>query len=412
MMTTSSDLFLVALAFIAPAVQSLGPGSALAFPPERPHSRDMDVDTFRGRGDPDYTLAFIRAMAFAGQHPGTRFLLNCNSSSSVGTYFTITSGFRIPSQTTLEATSRTACFINFAPSLEQTPQPFIIDLTGSESVTIRDLTVHSYSHSAPKVGLLLERNKTDGAAGHHVIENVTVDGLFRIAPVYSISSEENLWISDTFAVRGGGAGAAFYTSASDQYGVCQSLECQKGASSNLSLWMFGCHLVNTETGGSGVTDVLEATGVGDHSYNSLYISLPRENPGVAAGFLFVGPRENQGTNSSVQVLSTRVEHGAYLARFVNDSRTNSGTISRLAFRDNTFDSAYARHIFSAAEGVTIDASRFSNNSASGTPANSSEFDRVTKTSFDEDYGTLTIRHSAGGNRYVGTTQLSPGAPKR
>ncbi len=403
---TSLLISLLVLPLTTSAAESAIPRSRLSFSPVDVQSHELSVNAFRESGDPDYTLAFTRAMAYAAEHPGTRLELLCDSASKVGTFFKITSGFSIPSQTTLEASSRTACFIDFAPASRSSAAAFIISLIGSDSVTLRNLTVHSYSGVPPKVGMILERNKTNGTAGHHLIENVTVEGRFSVAPVYSISSEENLWISNTFVARGGGAKTAFYTAGQDHYHVCQGADCQQGSVSNLSLWMVGGHLINAQLNGNGITDVLDATGVGDHSYISTYIGLPSEAPGTASGFVLEGPQKGQGTNSSVQVISARVENGAYMARFVNGSQTTSGTISRLVFRDNTYASGHASELFSAAEGVTIANSRFSNNSASGTTADTADFDRVINTTFDEDYQSISIRTFAQGDRFLGTTSVS------
>ena len=367
---------------------------------------ERTVNDFRQRTDPDYTLAFKRAMEYAAQHPGTRLTLLCDSDGNVGSFFTITSGFWIPSHTTLEASSRSACFIDFIPAPKSPADSFIVSLKGSDSVTLRNLTVNSYSDSPPKVGVLLERGKDNGAAGHHVIENVTVEGRFSIAPVYSISSEENLWISDSFLAQGGGAKAAFYTAGEDHLAVCRGADCQTGMSSNLSLWMFAGHVVNSQPDGNGIVDVLDATGVGDHSFFSTYVGLNSKQPGTASGFVFEGPQIGQGTNSSVQVLSSRIENGAYMVRFVNGTQTTSGTMSRFVFRDNTYGSEHARKLFFAAEGVAIQDSRFSNNDASGTPGNSSEFGTVLRTSFDEDHQAIVIRTLAQGNRFVGSASIS------
>src|SRR5438309_1005087 len=98
----------------------------------------VSLNDFKQGNDPDYTMAFERAMKYASVHPGSRILLPCDTSSKVGSFFTLTRGFTIPNATTLEGSSRAACFINYEPSSNPGETPAIISLVGSDSVTLRN----------------------------------------------------------------------------------------------------------------------------------------------------------------------------------------------------------------------------------------------------------------------------------
>ena len=368
------------------------------------NQESISINDFRQQGEGDYTAAFKRAMAYAAVHPGTRIILPCDPAGKIGTFFNIREGFDIPSQTVLEGTNSNACFVNYSPPPKAGRNDAVIRLIGVTGVTLRSFTLTTDPKSPAKVGILMIRNSTNGAAGNHVIQNLAIQGSYKVAAVYSISSEENFWLSNTMSLMGGGAASVFYTADQDNYRVCEK-NCQRGSASNLSLWMIANHIINYQSNSAGVTDVLSSSGVGDHSFQNMYIGLRTNANDTSAGFIFEGPRSDGGTNSSIQILSSRVENGSNFARFTNGAQTNAGRISHLSVRDNSYASSSATTIFYSSTGVLLDGARFSNNTVSGSANNSSSFDKVTNSTFDEDSQTITIRTFAQNNRFFGTSQM-------
>jgi hypothetical protein len=94
----------------------------------------------------------------------------------------------------------------------------ILDFRGTQAAGVEDLKVYGDSRTTPKTGILLGRNST-ASAGFHLFVNVSVEGYFSKAAVYSIASEENVWIRPHISLLGGGAKYCFYTSQGDDLGV-------------------------------------------------------------------------------------------------------------------------------------------------------------------------------------------------
>lgn len=94
----------------------------------------------------------------------------------------------------------------------------IIDLRGTQGAAIKDLKLYGDQTLTPKTGLLLGRTSS-ASAGVHIFDNISVEGYFTKAAVYSIASEENKFYSPFIALLGGGAKYCFYTSQGDDLSV-------------------------------------------------------------------------------------------------------------------------------------------------------------------------------------------------
>lgn len=114
----------------------------------------------------------------------------------------------------------------------------ILSLKGAQGCSVRDLELYGDQTTTPKTGLLLGRTSA-ASAGKHFIQNVLVDGYFSKAAVYSIASEENTWINNTFILNGGGAINAYYTAQGDGLAV-DGLT----GSSNVGVWHYGTEIFN------------------------------------------------------------------------------------------------------------------------------------------------------------------------
>jgi hypothetical protein len=94
----------------------------------------------------------------------------------------------------------------------------VVDLLGIHAVAMSNITIYGDSVSVPKTGLLCARD-SGNSAGYHIFRNVSVQGYFSKAAVYSIASEENLWDKLSIYLYGGGAKHCFYTSQGDGLAV-------------------------------------------------------------------------------------------------------------------------------------------------------------------------------------------------
>jgi hypothetical protein len=96
----------------------------------------------------------------------------------------------------------------------------MLDLTGSNSVSLRDLHVWGESAAKPSVGVVMSRPPPAGTAnsGGHLFTNVMVSGFFTEAAVVSLSSEVNKYIDCTFQNAEPG-GAAFWTESGNVMGL-------------------------------------------------------------------------------------------------------------------------------------------------------------------------------------------------
>lgn len=65
----------------------------------------------------------------------------------------------------------------------------IIDLSNSGHCVLEDFTINAQSNSA-YIGILLAR-KASESSGNHLLRNITINGAFTLAGIYSISSEGN-----------------------------------------------------------------------------------------------------------------------------------------------------------------------------------------------------------------------------
>lgn len=94
----------------------------------------------------------------------------------------------------------------------------VLDFRGTQAAGLDNIKVYGDQTLTPKTGILLGRNSV-GSAGFHIFNNVSVEGYFSKAAVYSIASEENTWIRPHISLIGGGALYAFYTSQGDDLAV-------------------------------------------------------------------------------------------------------------------------------------------------------------------------------------------------
>lgn len=94
----------------------------------------------------------------------------------------------------------------------------IVDMRGTQGAAIKDIKLYGDAGTTPKTGLLLGRNSA-GSAGCHQFDNLSVEGYFTKAAIYSIASEENKYFSPFISLLGGGAKYCFYTSQGDDLAV-------------------------------------------------------------------------------------------------------------------------------------------------------------------------------------------------
>ena len=94
----------------------------------------------------------------------------------------------------------------------------VVSLKGSIMVSIRHLCIQGDAAAIPQTGLCLGRSFGQ-SAGRHYIEEVNVHGSFSKAAVYSIASEENIFVCLHANVLGGTAKYTFYTSEADDLHV-------------------------------------------------------------------------------------------------------------------------------------------------------------------------------------------------
>lgn len=95
----------------------------------------------------------------------------------------------------------------------------VLDFRGVQAAGLTDIKVYGDQTTTPKTGILLGRGADFASAGFHVFDNVSVEGYFSVAPVYSIASEENTWYRPHISLLGGGAKYVFYTSQGDDLAV-------------------------------------------------------------------------------------------------------------------------------------------------------------------------------------------------
>ena len=94
----------------------------------------------------------------------------------------------------------------------------ILSLKGAHACSVKDLSLEGDITTHPKTGLLLGRANTASAGWHH-IERVSVFGYFSVCGIYTISSEDNLWIDVVVWIFGGGALYGFVTSTNDIFSI-------------------------------------------------------------------------------------------------------------------------------------------------------------------------------------------------
>jgi hypothetical protein len=94
----------------------------------------------------------------------------------------------------------------------------IVSLTGSVSCMVSDLCIQSgpAAGSHPQTGLLLGRT-TSASAGYHKITRVAIYGNYKLAPIFSIASEDNYWEDINVWLYGGTAKWCFYTSIGNSF---------------------------------------------------------------------------------------------------------------------------------------------------------------------------------------------------
>lgn len=94
----------------------------------------------------------------------------------------------------------------------------ILDFSGVQAAGAQDIKLYGDQTTTPKTGMLLGRTSA-ASAGFHVFDNVSVEGYFTKAAIYSIASEENRWLNPHVSLLGGGALYCFYTSQGDDLSV-------------------------------------------------------------------------------------------------------------------------------------------------------------------------------------------------
>lgn len=176
----------------------------------------------------------------------------------------------------------------------------VLSLKGCIACTVKDLSLEAGSGAIPKTGLLLGRSSA-ASAGYHKIISVAVYGWFSVAPVYTIASEDNLWMDLNVWLYAGGAKTCLYTGISDALGSGQSLV----ASSNLDNVFYRTFMVNSSTDADASCIFIQAAeAVGSWSFFGGYLtaysgSYIQIDNGTIDGLSALGPFNFYGMNGEI-----------------------------------------------------------------------------------------------------------------
>jgi hypothetical protein len=269
-----------------------------------------------------------------------------------------------------------------------------VNLNGTDSVTMRYLNIFANgagSFAAPAVVMLLARNNSSNAAGHHNFDHVTVSGYANTALVYSIASEQDSWIDCYFNLNGGSAIQAFHTSNNDDANICGGgTNCV--ASTNLSLFMLHAQVgIFASSGSSASTAAFYdqmCSSCGDHIYRDGYVGLLSGGHGSA--FKFVADPSNAFSGYNYEVSNYRAENGDSFAWFDKGVQTD-GYISGIRMHHNTSAGQSVNVFWGTAHAHMVQCDFESNETVSGGNPPTS-FDYVDQSRFSEDYTSVfTVR---------------------
>jgi hypothetical protein len=113
-----------------------------------------------------------------------------------------------------------------------------LSLKGKNRCYLNNFALGSDTTTYPKTLLCLGRSSA-GSAGWHNINNMWINGYASESAVYTIASEENLWLNDWMQLTGGTAKYAFYTSQGDSL----SVDSMTGSTNNKNT-LIGCQIFN------------------------------------------------------------------------------------------------------------------------------------------------------------------------
>lgn len=253
--------------------------------------------------------AFNATLALAAG-AGSGVLIPCGNNFT-GTQYTFTGPIdHIPSSTSLSMPGgRNGCTMVGNPSAAVTTAPGFLDLHGNVYNSImnaRIATVQSTGGFTFPTTLFFERTSGNSNTGGHLLFNSAILGYNAYATIYSISSETNNSLANTFYQHAPNV-PVLYLSGADDFGLCStySSNCQTGHVSNLSHFSFGdSYAQDNAVGGDAIKDNLSGGGIGHHNYISDYTFT---SAGAAIGLL---GSVTGGVNSSINWWGIRSEYGS------------------------------------------------------------------------------------------------------
>lgn len=176
----------------------------------------------------------------------------------------------------------------------------IVSLRGAYSCTVSNISIEAGVGAVPKTGLLLGRSSA-ASAGYHKIVSVAVYGYYSIAPIYSIASEDNMWVDVNVWLFGGGAKYCLYTGISDALSSGASLT----TSSNLDNTWYRPFFVNSSADANAACIFIQgAQAVGSWSFIGGYLtayagSYVQIDSGTVDGNSMLGPITFIGMNGEI-----------------------------------------------------------------------------------------------------------------
>jgi hypothetical protein len=305
----------------------------------------------------------------------------------------------IPPHTSLVGDGGGSCRILYNPIGDPGPVDAAFAITGVGYVTIDSLSLETASTHPP--GSVLELGRVKGYASLNSILNSTIDGYATKAIVYSQASENNIWLNDTFIIRGGGARYVFYTTGYDDLGICAG--CKE--ETNLSLYLENFVILEYVKDAK-ITAIADHVGLGsgDHYFERGYIGLNHDARSI--GLEFISAR---GLNSGVSIKDIRIENGGYGLYF---TKKDQSTLHSLNIEGVTWDSNVGYSLALSGtpdqtyfaygdDGLTLDLFTMSHDVANRHGATGpSSFDSMTNSTLNESYGTISIRNMANGNIFM------------